>query len=80
MSCPTCSHTMQGVGYGVFHCPRCGTMKGPIGEVVTPALVERCREYERGALDMDTDPVAVSEWERLGIAESINTPANRSHA
>ena len=27
MSCPTCDHTMTGVGDGNFWCPRCGTIR-----------------------------------------------------
>jgi hypothetical protein len=29
MACITCSHTMAGIGYGMFHCARCGTLYLP---------------------------------------------------
>lgn len=52
MSCPTCGHTMQGVGDvpavggdPVFWCPRCGTLERPaIMLADVPKLVERCRK------------------------------------
>lgn len=88
MSCPTCGHTMQGVG-GVpavggdpaFWCPRCGTLEMPARKLTeSPKLVERCRKFE-------TDPLmplpAISGeigklWTRLGIAESIHKPEDRT--
>jgi hypothetical protein len=75
MSCPTCGHTMQGIGYGMFHCPRCGTVQSAEGTVTVPALVERCRKLPD---QMRFMPLAFSEaWYRLGIEEAINTPENR---
>lgn len=45
MACPTCDHTMQGIGtQGAFWCPRCGTiMSGFVPE--SPWLVKRCRHF-----------------------------------
>ena len=76
MACPTCSHAMASVGSGIFHCGRCGTLIGCYsdGSAVVPKLVERCREFSAGW--DENDPAAIL-WHRLGIAESINVPANR---
>ncbi len=91
MSCVTCGHTMQGVGEvpavggsPIFWCPRCGTLAtvdDGLGTLnyETPKLVERCRQF---AADPLLPLLAVSGtvgrlWNRLGIAESINTAANR---
>jgi hypothetical protein len=78
MTCPTCDATMQGIGYGMFHCPRCGTLKGcPVdGAVVTPALVGRCREFQRSH-GTNFDEYMGADWDRLGIPEAINPPATR---
>lgn len=75
MSCPTCDHTMQGIGYGMSHCPRCGTLVGchADGSVTVPALVGRCRKFG------DTlGPAWSALWHRLGIRESINKPEDRA--
>lgn len=78
MSCPTCEHTLQFVGGGNFHCPRCGTITSRDlhgGQHVTvPALVARCREFA----DHIEDSWAIEEtWRRLGIAEAIAPPEER---
>lgn len=67
---------MEGIGYGMFHCPRCGTLLNcPVdGAVNVPALVERLRDFIDTA---EMGPVAEMLWNKLGIAESINTPENR---
>lgn len=44
MACSTCTHTMHGLGYGIFHCPRCGTVKYD-DTVIVPALVGRVKEF-----------------------------------
>jgi len=75
MSCPTCNATMHGVGYGMFHCPRCGTLTNcpSDGCVTVPALVERCRKLPDQLRFM---PLAFDEcWHRSGIAESIRQPS-----
>lgn len=89
MPCPTCSHTLHFVGEGdirIYHCPRCGTLVTDRDAadgvtvnryVAVPKLVERCRKFE-SALDMDHDPKAVAEWNRLGIAESISAQGGES--
>lgn len=85
MSCPTCSHTMTPMGCKVtdktfYWCPRCGTIKPcEEQEAVTPALVERCREFEKTTTrvgSVDEDQLSY-QWNHLGIAESINPPENR---
>lgn len=60
MSCPTCSHTMNALGYfdggTAYYCPRCGTMRhanqftDAPPEVYVPKLVERCRAFEGGLI------------------------------
>jgi len=62
---------------GTYFCPRCGTLKVE-GTIVVPALVERCRKFEKNHLAEHT--VSAKDfraWTGLGIAESINTPDNR---
>lgn len=80
MACPTCDHTLEGVGNGVFHCPRCGTMvtRG-LGELVAtvPKLVTRCREFGR-TMSADEDAMLLTLWVGLGIDESIYLPAERA--
>lgn len=79
MACPNCDHTMQCVAPGVFWCPRCGTLNNEraFDALATPWLVERCREFERTELPaMHPWSMAVTEWLRLGINESINVPEN----
>ena len=84
MPCPTCDHTMQPAardenGVTVHWCPRCGTLRltTPRGHVndEPPKLVARCREFEKQTADLD--PPILGDWRRLGIAESINPPADR---
>jgi hypothetical protein len=77
MACPTCSHTIQGCGYGIFHCPRCGTMK--IHDAVyVPALVARAKaffaESENGR---GLSPASLHLWNTLGIPESITPESQR---
>lgn len=83
MSCPTCGHSIHALGCKVsgdtfFYCPRCGTILPCTGEVVVPALVERCRNFEfllcAGGF---TGKELIADWDHLGIRESINTPDNR---
>lgn len=78
MSCPTCSHTAHGIGHGMSWCPRCGTLLGcPDGiEVDVPALVNRCRRFANH-FRADEDGLLMQSWEVLGVAESIETPAQR---
>jgi hypothetical protein len=80
MACQTCGGTMQGVGYGIFHCPRCGTMKNLDGSLTTPALVTRCREFEEALVNPATGPVGANLrllWHTEGIDESIRPPGQR---
>lgn len=73
MACPTCGHTLHKVVYGIFWCPRCGTLMQKEGEAEVPKLVERCRTFGGCILN----PSTLNEWRVLGIAESINLPENR---
>lgn len=82
MPCPTCDHTVQGIGFGMFWCPRCGTLIWHTGAgkaVDVPKLVERCRKLE--AAHVGASPgVGLNltlDWHRLGLAESINKPEDR---
>jgi hypothetical protein len=80
MVCPTCDHTLQSLGHGLFHCPRCGTLVGSQadGSADVPALVKRCRGFQRefrGSVEYHT-----TLWIRLGIHECIDTPAERDRA
>lgn len=90
MPCPTCSHTMYGMGEvpavggnPLFWCPRCGTIQSVdpgLGTLIseTPKLVERCRTFARQRI-IDGSPDGDSAaWRQTGIAESINTPENRT--
>lgn len=85
MFCPTCSHTMEGIGESqgdvIRLCPRCGTVRiedsADNPTVYVPKLVERCRSYEA---EFDKENIAQFyrvTWHRLGIQESINLPENR---
>jgi ribosomal protein L37AE/L43A len=74
MACPTCDHTMEGIGYGMFQCPRCGTVLSANGSVTVSALVMRCRKL--------AEESAQGEWnvlKRLGILEAIYIPENRPY-
>lgn len=76
---------MEGLGQNdradnIFLCPRCGTVKiddfGRHGDkVYVPKLVERCRDFKAVWTD---DVVGEMLWRKLGIAESINVPGDRS--
>lgn len=71
MSCPTCDHTMQSIRTG-FWCPRCGTLTMG-GDIEAPSLVQRCREFGVTLHNDDLDYLQ-AEWQRLGIAETIDLP------
>lgn len=90
MACPTCSETMQGLHPGCRWCPRCGTLWFDevcgMGRAVAPKLVARCQEL---ATTVPHDgiptpgghtswPLWWVEWCRLGIAEAINIPEDRT--
>jgi hypothetical protein len=70
---------MEGLGYGIFHCPRCGTVKGsPTPEAVfVPALVERCRQFHREALAARYAERLADVWHRVGMDKAISMPENR---
>lgn len=81
MSCPTCGCTFQKVvdaeqcGRDVFWCSRCGTLSTcstTHQEHEAPALVRRCRQFEKQERDLSELP-----WVSLGIAEAINKPEDR---
>lgn len=71
MACPTCDHTMQGLGDQWSWCPRCGTVRGHAAHSV-PTLVMRVQNLLHGA-DADTRETC----RRLGILESISAPEER---
>jgi hypothetical protein len=91
MPCPTCGHTTHSLGVlqGRAHywCPRCGTLRShcgydadsnPIYDDGTPKLVERCRQFEKATDGLGRMAMTWHQtWARLGIAESINVPADR---
>jgi hypothetical protein len=73
---------MEGLGGGVFWCPRCGTLRSlsvtNLPTDTTPKLVERCRELEATVTaSAEAYPAVARDWLRLGVAESINLPKNR---
>lgn len=80
MPCPNCDHTMSKLGVTegtaprpVWWCPRCGTSRfGDAGGSMTPMLVDRTRRFT-DTLGMMWTALA----HRLGIFESIYTPAER---
>lgn len=80
MACPTCDHTMQKLPVENpphFWCPRCGTLAVGLTsrlDTSAPKLVLRCREFAPVIHHVD-DIVA---WKRLGIAEAIDPPADRT--
>ena len=48
MSCPTCDHTMHGLGDQWFWCPRCGTILNRLDREHTtsiPKAVEQVRNW-----------------------------------
>lgn len=90
MACPTCDGTMASLGYAdggtIWHCERCGTIKhdnfyvDAPAKVYVPKLVERCRRFATLLPAIELSPAKVAdEWRHIGIAESINLPANRSN-
>ncbi len=81
MSCPTCDHTLSGIGHGMFHCPRCGTLvNNPVeGACHVPALIRRCREFRRH-MSADMDSLLIRRWTIIGIEDSVALPAERDSA
>ncbi len=80
MPCKTCNHTVHSVAVGMWWCPRCGTLQdegAPPGDTYVPQLVRHCRELERDYILCDEYPPLTTDWARLGLAESINTPDRR---
>lgn len=75
MPCPTCSHTLHGIGYNMWHCSRCGTLVNcpTDGCVSVPALVGRCREFEKAIRGAEACCPSMA-WQRLGVAEAIRLP------
>jgi hypothetical protein len=78
--CPSCSHTIDHLGDGWYHCGRCGTLvrrSCDLPRVYIPKLVERCRAFAKERIMNITGAGLYESWIRLGIDESINTPGNR---
>jgi tRNA(Ile2) C34 agmatinyltransferase TiaS len=86
VSCPTCDHTLSGIGYGVFHCHRCGTLVNhPVdGCVYVPAVVQRCRKFRVSLRSMAKGSTVahdlVSDWRQLGLDEATERPEGRPNA
>lgn len=89
MPCPTCDHAMKHIGHNrshsVYWCPGCGTIKDDnphsddaVREAAAPKLVSQCREYASHFCKENIAQYYRNTWNRLGIAESINLPADRS--
>ena len=89
MSCPTCSHTLGRLciheSMSFYLCDRCGTVVVTIlnanpgtdnPRVYVPKLVERCRAFEDEG--WPKNGACTRAWNRLGLAESINLPENRT--
>lgn len=74
MPCPTCDATMELIGLGIFHCPRCGTVlnAGLLGAVVVPKLVGRCQQFQREMGEANAGLKAA--WAILGIREAVSRP------
>lgn len=83
MACGTCDHTMHSVGYGIFHCPRCGTLAGVYcdGTVTAPALVAKCRAFGAALWRVAAAHRETLElwrhWLGLGLEDAIFTPGER---
>lgn len=92
MSCPICSHTMEGLdtpGRRLFWCPRCGTLReltgadpnesvAPFSRMSVPSLVGRVRQFRE--MIGNGRGLAASDaelWHRLGITEAILRPEER---
>lgn len=73
MSCPTCDHTLAGIGHGMWHCGRCGTLKLCDGGYAVPALVGRCRDFDAYLFGQRIRQI----WAKLGIAEAMQPPESR---
>lgn len=82
MACPTCDHTMRsvgGVGYVVFWCPRCGTIKTNHADnqnnlICLPTLIPRLQKFRNETMPRQGGFILdrlVHAWIWLGIAESI---------
>lgn len=77
MACPTCSETMQGLGYNIFWCPRCGSIRFN-GSSAVPALVHRVRELHAEMKSADLWMRWHAEtWHKLGVSDAIDLPEHR---
>lgn len=84
MSCPTCDHTMQGIGVSaggdhIFWCPRCGTLRrdnnGKGGQADdVPSLPHRVKAFIE-AVAWPYENIVVAR--KIGLEESCTLPANR---
>lgn len=76
MACPTCDDVQRCVGPLMLWCPRCGTWvdESPsCPTVLKPALVNRCREFQKTMNDEQMDV-----WDFYDIPDCLNLPENRS--
>jgi len=80
MACPTCGHTMHGLGPDCYWCPRCGTTKyGSNTAVPTVACVLAAADEENQAVSVYGAPFASTPWEaRIGPERECRgeTPIN----
>jgi hypothetical protein len=68
---------MQSTGRQLFWCPRCGTLRDELASSNhIPKLVERCRRFDE-LVGATVSGQSKHHWHTLGIAESINLPADR---
>ncbi len=85
MPCPTCSHTLQGIGQTTdgrrhFWCPRCGTLRSEAGkhaDTEAPKVVGYLRSFYRMISDSPEGRALRSLARIEGIEESILTQQER---
>ncbi len=70
MACPTCDHTMKGLGGPMRWCPRCGTLiRVDLHDYVlvdVPYLIERIKAFRLTLADWQLD-----QLDELGVTEAI---------
>ena len=86
MNCPTCSHSMCGLGLDtsrMYWCPRCGTIKsldrGDFADVSVPYLADRVRTSEEQSVQavMDgRDIYAIPAVIWAGVCEAVGVKAH----
>ena len=75
---------MQGIGYGNFWCPRCGSILMAEGNTSAPMLVKRVNDLRSEASDgyddrgQDSLIIPIRKWNALGISECLGLPERRT--